>query len=109
MFFFWSWFNVSVFLQFFLKNIKNKIVLICSPDIDFPPPKYPYKYDKYFDSSILPSNYLNINYYDKINLEIISVINENNLKPLHDSGFEIVSEIVSVLFSKLISILRSFL
>jgi hypothetical protein len=61
------------------RSIRNKIVFMSSPDIDFPPPKKPYCYDGYFDISKVPENYLEINYYDKINKEIVSAIEQNNL------------------------------
>lgn len=60
-------------------SIRNKIVFISSPDIDFPPPKKPYCYDGYFDISKVPENYLEIDYYDKINKEVIPIIEQNNL------------------------------
>jgi hypothetical protein len=65
-------------LQVF-RGIKNKIIFISSPDIDFPPPKKPYCYDAYFDPSKVPSNYFDINYYDKIHTELIDIIEKNNL------------------------------
>ena len=58
---------------------KNKKILLSSVDIDFPPPKYPYKYDKYFDANILPTNYECIDYYEKTDTSIINTILENNL------------------------------
>lgn len=61
------------------QRIKNKVVFMSSPDIDFPPPKKPYCYDNYFDPSKVPSNYFDINYYDKINTELIDIIEKNNL------------------------------
>lgn len=66
-------------LQNILYKETNKIILFNSADIDFPPPKYPYKYDKYFDINILPSNYESLDYYDKIDLSIIDIIKKNNL------------------------------
>ena len=38
-------------------SIQNKIILISSGDIDFPPPKKPYSYHKYFDKSKLFAAY----------------------------------------------------
>jgi hypothetical protein len=64
----------------FFRNVQNKVILISSPDIDFPPPKKPYKYDKYADFSKFPTNYLEINYIDKVHTELIPIIEENNLK-----------------------------
>jgi hypothetical protein len=64
----------------FFKNIKNTIVFICSPDIDFPPPKKPYSYDKYAIFSKVPSNYLDISYCDKIHNDLIPIIENNHLK-----------------------------
>ena len=61
------------------KQVKNKIILICSGDIDFPPPKKPYSYHKYFNKNILPDNYLHIDYYEKIHSNIVDVIEQNNL------------------------------
>lgn len=60
-------------------NIVNKIVIINSPDIDFPPPKKPYSYDKYFDTKILPYNYESIDYYEKIEMELLHIIEKNNI------------------------------
>lgn len=60
-------------------GVQNKTILISSPDIDFPPPKKPYSYDAYFDESRLPSNYLEIDYYEKINKELLPIIEKNNL------------------------------
>ena len=62
-----------------LSNYTNKIIIFVSVDIDFPPPKYPYKYDKYFNINILPAHYESIDYYDKIDLSIIDIIKKNNL------------------------------
>lgn len=61
------------------ENIHNKIVLISTPDIDFPPPKKPYSYDLFFNKTKLPKEYLSINYYEKINKKIIDIIYKNNL------------------------------
>ena len=60
-------------------NITNKIVIINSPDIDFPPPKQPYSYDKYFDTNILPTNYMSIAYNEKIEMELLDIIEKNNI------------------------------
>jgi hypothetical protein len=60
-------------------NITNKIVMINSPDIDFPPPKKPYSYDEYFDKKILPCNYESIDYYEKIEMELLHIIEKNNI------------------------------
>jgi hypothetical protein len=64
----------------FFRNIQNKVVFISSPDIDFPPPKKPYSYDKYADFSKFPTNYLDIKYIDKVHTQLIPIIEENNLK-----------------------------
>ena len=64
----------------FFRNIQNKVVLISSPDIDFPPPIKPYSYDKYADFSKFPKNYLEIKYNDKVHTELIPIIEQNNLK-----------------------------
>jgi hypothetical protein len=66
-------------------NINNKIILISAPDIDFPPPKKPYSYDKYFNTKILPPNYNDIDYYEKIETELINIIEKNNLKVIAHS------------------------
>ena len=60
-------------------NLKNRIVLLYNVDIDFPPPKKPYNYDKYFNKYILPDNYEEINYYDKVNNDLIPIIEKNNI------------------------------
>ncbi len=62
-----------------LKQINDKIIFIFSCDIDFPPPIKPYSYDKYFDESKLPENHLEINYYEKINTELLNIIQKNNI------------------------------
>ena len=31
-----------------LKHLKHTTVFLINPDMDFPPPKKPYRYDKYF-------------------------------------------------------------
>jgi len=62
-----------------LNPLNNKIVFLHNPDIDFPPPKQQYEYDKYFNTSNLPSNYETIDYYDKIDKDIIQILENNNL------------------------------
>ena len=62
------------------KQYKNCILFINSPDIDFPPPKKPYAYDKYFNKDLLPMNYIEIDYYDKIDKELLDIIEKNNLR-----------------------------
>jgi hypothetical protein len=61
------------------QNFKNKIIMLTCADIDFPPPKKPYSYDTYFNNYNLPENHENINYYDKISIELIKIIENNNL------------------------------
>jgi hypothetical protein len=58
---------------------KNKILILSNPDIDFPPPKKPYTYDKYFKNYSLPENHQMIDYYDKVESTIINVIEKQNL------------------------------
>lgn len=60
-------------------NITNKIVIINSPDVDFPPPKKPYSYDKYFTTNTLPTNYMSIAYNEKIEMELLDIIEKNNI------------------------------
>lgn len=60
-------------------NLKDVIVLILNPDIDFPPPKKPYVYDAYFNKYTLPSNHSEIDYYEKITTELIPIIEKNNI------------------------------
>jgi hypothetical protein len=62
-----------------LKTLHNKIVLLCTPDADFPFPLPPYFYDAKFDKALLPKNYEEIDYYKKIDHEIIDIIEKNNL------------------------------
>lgn len=62
------------------KQYRNCILFISNADIDFPPPKKPYTYDKYFNKDALPTNYLEINYYDKIDTELLNIIQHNNLR-----------------------------
>lgn len=64
----------------FFRNTQNKVLLISSPDIDFPPPIKPYSYDKYADFSKFPTNYLDIKYIDKVHTQLIPIIEENNVK-----------------------------
>ena len=61
------------------QNFKNKIIMLTCADIDFPPPKKPYSYDTYFNNYNLPKEHENINYYDKISIELIKIIENNNL------------------------------
>jgi hypothetical protein len=61
-----------------MSHHKNKTLVISNLDIDFPPPKPPYEYDKYFDLKKLPSNYENISYHDKIDYNVISLLEQNN-------------------------------
>jgi hypothetical protein len=61
------------------KSLHNRIIFISSPDIDFPPPKSPYNYDMYFDKTKVPANFVEINYYEKLNMQLIDVIEKNNL------------------------------
>ena len=63
-----------------LKQYTNKVLFISNADIDFPPPKKPYSYDKYFNKDALPKNYTEIDYYDKINIELLDIIKRNNLR-----------------------------
>lgn len=62
------------------KQYTNKILFIINPDIDFPPPRKPYSYDKYFNKDALPVNYTEIDYYDKIDTELLDIIKRNNLR-----------------------------
>lgn len=62
-----------------LNKLTNTIVLLLNVDIDFPPPKKPYSYDKYFKNYRLPPDHEKINYYDKINTEFIPIIEKNNI------------------------------
>jgi len=57
-----------------LRQLKNTTVFLINPDMDFPPPKKPYRYDKYFCKDILP-----IDYYDMINMEVIDILEKNNI------------------------------
>lgn len=60
------------------KQIKNRVILLSNLDFDFPPPKKPYEYDIYFDKSKLPENYLDIPYIDKVHVDILPIIENNN-------------------------------
>jgi hypothetical protein len=62
-----------------LLPITNRAILLTNLDFDFPPPKKPYEYDAYFNPSKLPDNYSNIPYFDKINTDILPVIEKNNI------------------------------
>jgi len=62
-----------------LKQLSNKIILFSNIDIDFPPPKKPYEYDKFFHKYNMPENYESISYYDKIDKHVIDIIEKNNL------------------------------
>ena len=62
------------------RQYKNCVLFISNADIDFPPPKKPYSYDKYFNKNALPANYLDVDYYDKIDLELLDIIKRNNLR-----------------------------
>jgi hypothetical protein len=61
------------------EQYQNKLIILSNPDIDFPPPKKPYTYDKYSNKYSLPNNYQNLNYYDKIETRLIDIIEKNNL------------------------------
>jgi hypothetical protein len=56
-----------------LSGYRNVMMFLLNPDIDFPPPKKPYRYDKYFCK--VPD----ANYYEKINTEVIDIIEKNNI------------------------------
>ena len=60
-------------------NLNNKIIYNNNVDIDFPPPVFPYYYDKYFDKKLMPENAEEISYYDKINNDLIQIMEKNNL------------------------------
>lgn len=62
-----------------LSNYRDSILLISSGDIDFPPPKKPYSYTKYFNELLLPNNYNEITYYSKVHTDILPIIEANNL------------------------------
>ncbi len=62
-----------------IKNLQDVTVFLINVDIDFPPPKKPYRYDKYFRKEDLPIDYESIDYYDKINREVVDIIEKNNL------------------------------
>lgn len=63
----------------YFSKLTNKIIFISNVDIDFPPPKKPYKYDKYADFSNFPPNYLDIPYLDKVETKLKDIIEKNNL------------------------------
>lgn len=63
----------------YFSKLSNKVVFVSNVDIDFPPPKKPYKYDKYADFSKFPPNYLDIHYADKVETELKDIIEKNNL------------------------------
>uniref|UniRef100_A0A6C0HY00 Exostosin GT47 domain-containing protein n=1 Tax=viral metagenome TaxID=1070528 RepID=A0A6C0HY00_9ZZZZ len=72
----------SVDSEQFVKDLSgyhNTMIFLLNPDIDFPPPKKPYRYDKYFRKEELPEHYETINYYEKINTEVIDIIEKNNI------------------------------
>jgi hypothetical protein len=71
-----EWENVETNLAAY----KNTVLTLFSIDIDFPPPKWPYKYDYYFDKTILPEGYENIEYDKKIQTSLLTIIEENNIK-----------------------------
>ena len=56
---------------------RDSVLLISCGDIDFPPPKKPYSYTKYFNESLLPKNYKEINYYLKVHTDILPIIEKN--------------------------------
>jgi hypothetical protein len=60
-------------------KFKNMIILTGNVDIDFPPPKKPYKYDNFFDKNIMPHNYEDIDYYKKIDNQIVELMKNNNI------------------------------
>jgi len=60
-------------------ELYNKTIFIFSCDIDFPPPKKPFCYDKYCHQSKLPENHLEINYYEKINTDVLNIITNNKI------------------------------
>jgi hypothetical protein len=63
----------------YFNSLRNTKLLLGNVDIDFPPPKKPYSYDKYFKKYILPSNYEEIDYYEKIDKDLINIIEKNNI------------------------------
>jgi hypothetical protein len=56
-----------------LSGYRNTMIFLLNPDIDFPPPKKPYRYDKYFCK--VPE----ADYYDKINREVLDILEKNNI------------------------------
>jgi hypothetical protein len=66
------------FIKYELNNLCNKIVVMSTPDHDFPPPVFPYTYAN-FPSSHVPADYESIDYYKKIDYEIINILEKNNL------------------------------
>jgi len=62
-----------------LLPITNQVILLTNLDFDFPPPKVPYEYDMFFNPDLLPANYLDIPYLDKINPDVLHVIVKNDI------------------------------
>jgi len=62
-----------------LSSLKNKTIFLTNVDIDFPPPKKPYRYEKYSRKEELPLHYESIDYYDKVNMDVVDILKENNL------------------------------
>lgn len=64
-------------IEQWLSNQTNKCIIINNVDIDFPPPKKPWRYDKYYH--LYPEIGLNVQYKDKIQMQLLEILEKNNL------------------------------
>lgn len=62
-----------------VSSYHDTVVTVLNFDIDFPPPRSPYKYDTFLNKEKLPLGYENIDYYQKIHTSLIPIIEQNNL------------------------------
>ncbi len=58
-----------------LSQYKNKIIVNVHVDFDFPPPKLPFTFRNFQDKE----EYEDLSYYDKINNNVIKLLEDNNL------------------------------
>jgi hypothetical protein len=58
-----------------LKQYENKILINVAVDFDFPPPKLPFSFHNFQDKE----EYKHIDYYDKLNKNVVKILEKNNL------------------------------
>jgi hypothetical protein len=62
-------------IEHILQQHQHKIIINVAVDFDFPPPKLPFSFHNFRDKE----EYNNINYYDKLNKNVVDILEKNNL------------------------------